>query len=337
MIDYLLFAPLVALVYLLALLPDLRRARERHARQDAIRREAGEVLEGLQVRRVHLLHPEHPGKSGDGWIGFDATRIRIIGELDDGVRVDEEFARDETSGTWLGRGEHGGNPLYWFSTGQAPVRLAADTPLGWGSLQATSDLYRQLFPDAPAPTRREKFHLQSQPASLVATVLFVALVLYASFDHLMERVALVGDHRWLTAIALALIPMALLLSPVFRRSRLPPREVLMLPLLLGFAAGLATIPLLKRIDRWSGDGVFSDTAYFHDGGCLFKPVQSGTPDLRIVNADEFCAQLHPGAEQSFYLRRGGLGLWQVDYDGLRRQIYAFHQGRDESMPRVGIR
>ncbi len=108
-------------------------------------------------------------------------------------------------------------------------------------------------------------------------------------------------------------------------------------LLLGFAAGLATIPLLKRIDRSSGDGLFTDTPYFHDGACVFKPVQSGTPDLRVINADEFCAQLQPGAEQSFYLRRGGLGLWQVDYDGLRRQVLGFYQGKGKSVPRIAVR
>jgi enoyl-CoA hydratase/carnithine racemase len=48
------------------------------------------------------------------------------------------------------------------------------------------------------------------------------------------------------------------------------------------------------------------------------------------------AALPPGAGQTFYMRRGGLGLWQVQTDALRIQLHSWYQGQNLPTPRASI-
>ncbi len=343
MIDYLIFAPLLVLI--LAAVPVVRaalRARRRHAVQDGRLAAAGGVLDGKEKVRVHLARADafpSAGKAfeaeGAGWLIVDAQHIRVFGAFDDGAAVDREFARGEVGLRWHGAaGARGG---YWFSLGGAAPYLSADGLSDWNSASATKALYQRIAPAGTPPPPRPVFHLQSNPLSLVATLLLIALLGYAAYDGFLTSYALIGDHDWLTLLALACVPAGLLLYPLFRRARLPPRETLLLPLLFGFAVGLALIPLLSRINLFSGDAEFVEAAYFFDGGGVYKPLQIGTPTITLLNVDEFAAALKPGAEQGFYLRRGSLGLWQVDLDGLRRNVHLWYSGQDKSTPRLRVR
>lgn len=334
---FLLFAPLLALIFALPVLIEFQRGRRRQAQQDALRREPGARLDGLAPVRVLIADPSRTVTDmAVGWLGHDAERVRVFGRFADGATLERDLPRDGLVPVWLGNRAGTAPELQWFALGEPALQVSAHGVLDWNSAEATARLYTQIAPaDAPrAPSAA--FHLQYHPVSLAATLLFVLLLGFAIVDHLLSGYALVGDHRWVLALALALIPAALLLYPLFRRSRLPQREALVLPLLLGFAAGMAAIPLLARIDRATGEGDFVDTPYYLDSIGVLKPLNQGPPTLHVSNVDDYWKALPPGAEQSLYLRRGGLGLWQVQTDALRIQLHSWYQGQNLPTPRVSV-
>jgi len=342
--DYLLLAPL--LLVILAAVPVVlaaRRARRRHAVQDRCLAESGALPDMVEKVRVRLARPAwfaatdaRTAAEGAGWLALDAQHLRVIGRFDDGSTVDREFVRSQAPPQWRGLAGAGHHGLHWFALGEPPLLLSADGLTDWHSARTTAALYRRVAAPGAPPPPRPVFHLQSHPLSLVTVLLLLALLAYAAYDGLLAPFALIGEHRWLTGVALACIPLGLLTYPLFRRARLQPRETLLLPLLIGFAVGLALIPLLARIDRESGDGEFAEAAYFFDGGNAFKPLQVGTPTISVANVDEYTAALKPGAEQGFYLRRGGLGLWQVETDSLRRTVLLWYQGQNKPPPRLRV-
>lgn len=335
---FLLFAPLVALIFLIPVLIAFQRGRRRQAQQDALRREPGARLDGLQAVRVLIADPSRTVTDmAVGWLGHDVERVRVFGRFADGVTVERDLPRDGLAPVWLGSRAGTAPELQWLSLGEPALQLSAHGVLDWNSAEATARLYARIAQaDAPPPPS-SAFHLQYHAVSLVATLLFVLLLGFAIVDHLLCGFSVVGDHRWVVALALALIPAALLLYPLFRRSRLPQREALVLPLLLGFAAGMAAIPLLARVDRATGEGDFVDTPYYLDGIGVLKPLNQGPPTLRVTNVDDYWKALPPGAEQSLYLRRGGLGLWQVQTDALRMQVHSWYQGQNLPTPRVSVK
>lgn len=337
---FLMFAPLLALIYAIPVVMAFLRGRRRQALQDALRREPDARLDGLTTARVLIADPARTVTDmAAGWLGYDAERVRIVGRFDDGTTVERELRRDGLALTWIGDRAGTAPELQWFALGEPALQLSAHGALDWSSAEDTTRLYAQIAPaDAPRPPS-PVFHLQHHPVSLAATVVFVLLLLFAVFDHLLSVFVLVGDHRWVVLLALALIPAGLLLYPLFRRSRLPQREALLLPMLVGFAAGAAVIPLLARIDRATGegDGNFVDTPYYLDKVGYLKPLQSGPPPLEVSNVDDYWAAMPPGAEQSFYVRRGGLGLWQVQTDALRIQLHSWYQGQNRPTPRASVK
>lgn len=334
---FLMFAPLLALIYAIPVAAAFLHVRKRRALQDALLRDQEARLEGLTAVRVLIADPSRPVTDvAAGWLGYDAERVRVFGRFGDGTAVERDLRRDALALAWTGERRGTAPELQWLALGEPPLQLCAHGALDWNAAEATARLYAQIAPPDAPRSASTVFHLQYHPASLVATILFVLLLGFGVVDQLLSAYALVGDYRWVVALALALIPAALLLYPLFRRARLPQREAMLLPLLLGFSAGLASIPLLARIDRATGEGDFVDTPYYLDGIGALKPLNQGPPPLRVANVDDYWAALPPGAEQTFYLRRGGLGLWQVQTDALRIQLHSWYQGQNLPTPRASV-
>lgn len=342
MTEILWMAPILALIYAIPVALAAWRARQRHARQDALRAEAGAALQGLTPVRVHLARADwfrstHLAESeGSGWLAYDAQQVRLRGRLDDGSRIEQDLVRAGLALRWVGDADSAGSGLHWFALGESGLRVSADGLSRWNSAAATADLYSQLAAPGTPPPPRSVFHLQSHPLSLGVTVVFALLMLYAAWDGYLNPFALVGEHVWVTLLALAAIPLSLLLYPLFLRTRLPQREALLLPLLLGLATTLATIPLVKRIDSATGSAELAEVAFYVDGAGVLKPMQSGPPVVQVRNIDDYWAQMPPGTEQRFLLRRGGLGLWQMEVEGLRRQVHGWYQSQSRTTPRLSV-
>ncbi|WP_313919835.1 hypothetical protein [Tahibacter sp.] len=339
MITHLLWILLLATVFVVPVLLAALRARRRRRAQDALLAECDDGFRSLQTVRVRLARPEFRATriataEGWGWLGFDAHRVRVIGRLDDGTVIERDMLREQSSPLWLGDTVTGAHGLHWFAIGEPRLHLSADGLSDWNSAAASAALYTQLAPGDAARPPRSKFHLQSHPLSLGFVVLCAALWIYAVLDGVLSPYTLVGDHGWVNAAALACIPASLLLYPLLLSTRLPRKEALLLPLVLGVSVCLAAIPAIMRVDRMTGSGDFDETLYFLDTGTTFKPIVSGPPRLRFHNSDEYWSQLHPGEEQGFYLRRGGLGLWQVHAGSVRQDMRLWYSSNGKPVPRI---
>lgn len=340
MTTYLLWILLLALIYAVPVLLAALRARRRHRAQDALLAECGDGFKGLHTVRVRLARPEWFRQThiiaaeGWGWLGFDAHRVRVVGRLADGTAIERDMPREQSSPLWLGDTDSAASGLHWFAIGEPRLRISADGLSDWNSAAASAALYTQLAPADAVRPPRSKFHLQSHPLSLGFVVLCAALWVYAVLDGILSPYTLVGDHGWVTAAALAWIPASLLLYPLLLRTRLPRKEALLLPLVLGLSVCLAAIPAIMRVDRMTGSGDFAETLFFLDSGTTFKPIVSGPPRLRFHNSDEYWAQLQPGAEQGFYLRQGGLGLWQLHAGSIRQDMRLWYSSKDKTVPRI---
>lgn len=325
---YFWIAPLLVLLYAIPVALAVQRARARQATQDVLRAEAGAALPGAGLHRVRLLRGE---TEGSGWLAADDQSVQLLGRFADGTRLEQRLLRAALVPAWVGRAADG---LPAFTLDPAGPRIVADGLNPWNVAPATAALYRELAPDSTPPDN--VFHLQSHPLSLAATIAFVLLAGYAVLDGFLNPFVLVGPHGWVGIVALALIPAGLLAYPLFRRTRLPPREALLLPLLLSLAASFAATPLIKRIDAASATAEPAEATYFLDGAGVFKPMQAEFPVIHVRNIDDYWAQMPPGMEQRFLMHRGGLGLWQLETEWLRRQVHSWYQSQSKPTPRLAV-
>jgi hypothetical protein len=258
--------------------------------------------------------------------------LRILGHLPNGQRLDQTFEKKSLTLNWLGNHGLGSANMYWIEltppVGESLV-LAADTGINTlSSRQTTADLWRQIAPSRPLPDEaRQDFALEKNPASLVAVILLLLLLVYAVLDGLFlnDKEALDwGSSLWGLTIGFLLpIPAWMLLS----RARVPTRESLVLAMFCSLALEAAYFPAIKRIDEaLARDGV-QEYAYRQKENSRFEPVTEGMPVILFGNRKAYWQQFAVGSTHTFAMVRGPLGIWQLDHSKLAPKMRAFYQNR----------
>lgn len=168
------------------------------------------------------------------------------------------------------------------------------------------------------------YDLFSNRHALVAVILLFASGLYGLTDLIVIEEQYVGDP---VAIFIALGSACGVLAYYWlHRARLPTLHTVVIALMLAGTAGLASAPILLRINRVTNTAVAHEyvlTAYTH-----LVPLEHGLPEIDFPHNREYWEHIPLNTIVTIELRRGAFGFYQINLSPLYATMRAFYEERD---------
>lgn len=301
-----------------------RLARRREQDRAALRASHVGTATGLEWIPVQVSRPAwyrrlHTGHEAGGWLGIDAEvdTVRLLAQRADDDVIDRSWPLAQTQAR---PGSLHSSALPGFLIGNEPLLLAGDAGANeLRSWRATRLLLQRLAPTATSMPAG-LFPIESNRWSLACSVLFFVLMLYGLADTFAMPYQVLALPPGVDRVQDLLPLLAILAVPLLRRGRVPSNMAWMLALLFGIALKIATPPLFQRIDALTAADAFAEQPYRLEADGHFAPLAAGLPPLRLRGyLRHYARDLPVGAEQRFLLRRGGLGIWQLDERPLRER------------------
>jgi len=302
--------------------------------QDALIERLSRESPGTVWLRIFVARPEAFGKGvklqaweARGVLGIDADVIRVVAQLSSGEKVERCYPRPSAI-AWSNRSVLNGSSL-WFTLGRGgdALHVCADAGMRPPMLpQASTDLYRNIAggtaPPAPAP-----FALEKNPVSWVLVTAFFAAIAYALLDELFLSNAMLIGNPLVPVMAVVGVLVAVAANVLARSQGVPVLESALLAALCGGAIGAACHPLAKRIDQWTAPTGFMAHDYVLEPGGRLHPAEAGAdlPRLDFSQHADYWVRFQPGSTHAFELRRGGLGLWQLNKVPFNDRLRAFYE------------
>lgn len=302
----------------------IRLARRRELARDALRASHTGAATGLDWIAVQVSRPAwyrrlRSGHEAGGWLVIDAQAgsVRLLAQCGDDI-IDRSWPLTQTR---VQPRSLNSRLLPGFLIGGEPLLLAADAGANEvRSWRLTTDLLQRLaLTGLPA---HYTFRIGSNRWSLACSVIFFALILYGMIESVAQpylalmRPPALERAQWLLPL------LALLAVPVLRRARVPDVTAWTLAVLLGIALLNALPKAFQRVDTLTTTGAFTEQPYRLEAGGRFVPLADGLPPMRLRGPLQALARGEPGTQLRFPLRRGGLGIWQLDEGPLRERLRA---------------
>ncbi|HEX9627476.1 MAG TPA: hypothetical protein VGA00_11115 [Acidiferrobacterales bacterium] len=160
------------------------------------------------------------------------------------------------------------------------------------------------------------FALERNRWSLAFVIAFFALVAYAFIDGLLYTETYAGDPPYHLMIGAGLAA-TLLGALLLRRAEVPWPEAAIVALLTGAALGGALYSGMLRFNQLTDTGGLRRHEYRLGADLSLTPEESDLPTLHFTRYADYWSSFANGSTHSFWLRRGGLGFYQVDLGPLR--------------------
>lgn len=155
------------------------------------------------------------------------------------------------------------------------------------------------------------FDLQSHPRTNVATAVFLGLLAYAFVDTLYIDEIYIGDYPEVIWVGAGLVA-AFLTLPLVADPKIPRIVSAGMAAMIGLGVAVALYPGLLRLNQLTdSDGLVAHEYVLHEYVRLVS-VESGPPEVTFDRYLEYFSQFPLGSPYRLYLRRGGLGFYQLD-------------------------
>ena len=195
------------------------------------------------------------------------------------------------------------------------------------ALRLTTDIYNQIklvFPELEVVGSAEAgFALEKNSFSLIAMVLIALLGLYALIDYMLNLEAFVIEPDLIEIVLLSFL-VTVVSYLVLKKGRIPVTECLGLAVILGVVSGLATPPVLLRLNQLTDDDGLITYQYLLNSEFKLVPVENQEGDLPVLyfpDNKEYWKHFEDNSQHDISLRKGGLGFYQVNmgpiYKGMR--------------------
>lgn len=207
------------------------------------------------------------------------------------------------------------------------LRLAEETPL-LRALRACGVAIQR--PDASSPL---VFDLFRNGHAALAVILLAVIGLYGAVDLIALDETYAGFFPWTTWISGGVVAAALSYLWL-SRAKLPFVIAAVLSLMLGLDTGFAMYPGLLRLNRFTDTAGAQPHEYVLREYVRLEPRETGLPVIDFNQGREYWRQFQPGASYTLYLRRGGLGFYQLDLAPVYAATRAFYENCNTcSLPR----
>lgn len=208
------------------------------------------------------------------------------------------------------------------------LRLAGESPL----LQAlrTHGVTIQM-PDVSSPF---VFDLFKNRHAVAAVALLAAIGVYGVFDLVLLDETYAGLYPW-TIWVMAGVVAAILAYRWLSGAKLPLLVASVLSMMIGLDTGFAMYPGLLRLNQLTGTADTQPHEYLLREYVCLEPVEADLPVIEFHQAIEYWQQFKPGSSYTLYLRRGGLGFYQLDLAPVYAETRAFYERRNTHSPAEG--
>lgn len=167
--------------------------------------------------------------------------------------------------------------------------------------------------------------------SLVATLIFTFLLLISYYFYevtsgLSEVYTGTLPYFW---VLVAGIITTLWCYRFIKKTKLNHGEKIIVAMLLGLGVGLAAYPFLMRVNQWTDTAGIQTYKYkLAEKGVWIPQDQSlQLPDISFgYKAEIYWNQFKINSVKDFELRKGGLGLYQLNMDPIRKDWKGFYEG-----------
>ncbi len=170
------------------------------------------------------------------------------------------------------------------------------------------------------------FALESNPATLGVTGAVLACLFYTPID------LLVYSEQYATTPPFALMAICGLVACAAGAAYLAnsdaPRAVSIgLAVMLGLTAAAASAPAMLRVNALTDDVGIQPVTYYRTEINRFAPVSdTGWPEIELPQPSYWLLQ-EEGTQRQIHIRRGGLGLYQMNLDNINAELRSYFQGR----------
>ena len=203
------------------------------------------------------------------------------------------------------------------------------------ALRLTTDIYNQIklvFPeleDKGNMSAEAGFALEKNKHSLIAMVLIVLLGLYALIDYMLNLEAFVIEPDLLGIILLSLM-VVVVSYLVLKKGRIPVTESLGLAVILGVVSGLATPPVLLRLNQLTDDDGLRTYQYLLNNQLMLVPLENQEGDLPVLyfpDNNEYWEHFEDNSQHNISLRKGGLGFYQVNMSPIYKDMREYYTSK----------
>jgi hypothetical protein len=168
------------------------------------------------------------------------------------------------------------------------------------------------------------FDLQSSPRTNVAMIVFLGLLAYALIDTLYLEEIYAGDYPWAIWAGAGLIA-GILAQRWIAGPKIPGVVSTGLAAMLGLGTAAALYPGLLRLNQWTdGTGLVAHEYVLREYVRL-APAAGDLPEVTFTRYHDYWSQFPLGSTHRLYLRRGGLGFYQLDEAPVIEAVRAYHE------------
>lgn len=258
----------------------------------------------------------------------------------------------ELSEAWIEKPPFAGGAAFLILKGKSRrrINLVQWVPVGfrWPPSRGLTDMINQIMPPwhkdpeasplvqhiessgvtlAPLPKSRHygktQFDLMSDLPTRILTVLMFCMMAYGGLDLMFGPEQYVGNRPILLLAAIAAL--ATLGAWLFARTGAAPVSVAVLvALLVGCSAGFAAYPGLLRVNAVLDPSGLQSVEYQRVEGSQFAPTRGTWPMLNFPD-HPYWTQLEGDPVRSVSIRKGGLGIVQVDFRSLYPEIHDYYE------------
>ncbi len=174
------------------------------------------------------------------------------------------------------------------------------------------------------------FDLQSSPRTNVAMIVFLGLLAYALIDTLYLDEIYVGDYPSVIWTGAGLIAGILALRWI-TDPKIPRVVSIGLAAMLGLGTAAALYPGLLRLNQLTDSTGLAAHDYVLREHVRLVPVENDLPEVTFTRYHDYWSQFPLDSTHRLYLRRGGLGFYQLDEAPVIEAVRAYHEkNRSES-------
>lgn len=176
------------------------------------------------------------------------------------------------------------------------------------------------------------FDLQSHPRTKVAVAVFLGLLIYAALDTFLIEETYVENFQWTTWAVAGLIT-TFLAQRWITDPKIPKMVSIGLAVMLGLGVAVALYPGLLRINQLTDEGGLQPHEYVLREYVELTPVEEGLPTVRFNSYGDYWRQFPLGSSHHLYLRRGGLGFYQLDQAPLVDAMRTYYEKQSTATPK----
>ena len=272
---------------------------------------AGWTIKLTDITAAKLVKPPF-GSSGGAMSHLELTVKRFPRVLQPMIWVPEDYRENERPGllaTW--------KLLRKTMTNDEHLR----TPLCAGLIERGVHI-----DDLPVAHRPAGFRLESNPATLAVTVAVGACLVYTPLDLMFygEHYATEPPFGWMVICGLVACGLA---GAYLANSDVPKGVAIGLAMTFGVTAGAASAPGMLRVNAMTDDVGLQTVTYYKVAANRFKPRFGGDwPDIELPQPSYWFLQ-EEGTEREIHIRRGGLGIYQINLDNINAELRSYFQGQ----------